>query len=58
MLSYACSENLTSSNKKIIRRKVDGIEASSEKSIEERNRHNEFYLNVLPSIYRKREDVS
>ena len=51
MFSYCCSENMTAENKKVVTRKVDGIEAAIEKAIEDRNRHNDFYLNILPSMY-------
>ncbi len=56
MLSYVCSENMNSSNKKIIKRKVDGIEAAIEKKMEEQNRHNEFYYYTLPSIHASVEE--
>lgn len=55
MLGYDWSENLVSDNKKIVCRKTNGIEARIEKAMEDRNRHNDFYYNVLPSIYYNQE---
>lgn len=57
MFSYYCSENMTAPNKKVIKIKVDGIEAAIEKKMEDQNRHNVFYYYTLPSIHADIEDL-
>lgn len=51
MLPYAFSDNLSSDNCKILRKKINGIEAAIEKRIDDQNRHNSFYYDILPSIH-------